>query len=412
MGYFNINSILYNFRKIFKYLSISLAFISFIIVCLLLMTKDVKAVSVLDDLPLFPSDALNYTYHVVTHSLSDNIYYLYVSNGAPFANGERYVKFGNYGLRYIYNPSNSNSWVYERDFPQMDLYSAMDGRAPIIYTNNDIKYYNSNDVWMPATSITQEPYIALPNDSTQAYIDGEFVQFMVVGNDDIEDLQFFLIANPDVLPTTNSLELSLDDDSPYYLDNYTPSDGGKVFLISKYNLPQGYTNDTLYHAWLAYRVDNQTYLTDVISWTTNFTAKAIENDRINLESGMADNLSNVRSFLFNTKVNYGNYNLPNITFDFDQEHFLSDLFENIRQAFIGNTYTDFEFTFPFSEETITIPSNYVELHCPSIIVNLIRLFYWYIIGRYILKDVFRTIDKMRQGDWFLRSDGNIKTEVL
>ena len=423
MGYFNINSILYNFRKIFKYLSISLAFISFIVVCLLLMTRDVEASSTPTPtpsivLPSFPSEAYNYNSRVVWPR-SNGSFRLVCCNSSPvYSSALNELRFESPGISYTYIPGTNSDWVFDYDFSPSITYNYT---FNIIYSSMNIYFTGTSDIFYPASSSEptepsyREPFIALPNDTTQAYISGEFSQFLVIGTSGIEDLQFFLTANPDVLPTTNSLALNLDDDSPYYLNNFEPEDGSKYFAISKYDLPQGYTNDTLFHSWLAYRYNNQVYLTDVIEWTTDFTAKAIENDNIRLESGMADSLSNINGLLKDKTYNSNTLisGLPNSDeYIAPTDSGFSTLFNSLYTAFTTSNSVPVRFYIPFTNDYIEIPADLISSHLPNTIVFLIQAFYWYLICRFIVKDIARIAQKIKSGEFLEESTGNIKTDLL
>lgn len=434
-------------------------FFSMIIFCLLLMTNDSNAFYEEGVYHMVRDNPDYYDYFDITYTISSDGTISYSGEmGKPNSHTEAtfsdtFVNFKYWDADYYYIPIISHDYAYVNTYiykvpKNSTFYCYNDARiwpgyrnvfyCDQAYTRYQNDSYNtavdfsagSTDYinWLCSYGLCptysdstlstllyptfEAPYIALPNDNTNDFVSGEFSQFMVVSNDSIEQLYFHLEANPSVFPITNKLYIALDESSPYYLDNYSPEDGGKVFLISKFLLPDGYSNDTPYDMWLDYVADDVLYSTEILSWTTSFSSNAIENDRIRYESGLSNEISTVNNFIQSDNLDVNDYDLPTVTFDFNQEHFLNDLFTNIRNAFTGDTYTDFVFTFPFSGESITIPSNYIESHIPSVILNLIRLFYWYIISRFMLKDVFRSVDKMRQGDWFLRSESNIKTEVL
>ena len=119
------------------------------------------------------------------------------------------------------------------------------------------------------------------------------------------------------------------------------------------------------------------------------------------------------NFLKDTNYNESDIELPNVEIDTQTNEYASELFSIIMNAFTNESSIDFEFTIPFSNgQKIVFPANYIEEHLPDVIKNIIRVFYWYFISRYILKDIMNIVDRMRQGDWFLKSETDIKTEVL
>ena len=104
--------------------------------------------------------------------------------------------------------------------------------------------------------------------------------------------------------------------------------------------------------------------------------------------------------------------MPTYVVNAIQTTYEDNLFQRLYNAFVDDEYEDFVFQFPFSNETVTIPADYIETHLPSVIINLIRLFYWYMIGIFIFKDIMRVINKIKSGNFWLQDEKNIKTEVL
>ena len=80
--------------------------------------------------------------------------------------------------------------------------------------------------------------------------------------------------------------------------------------------------------------------------------------------------------------------------------------------FTTDDANDFVFTIPNSTQSITIPANYIESHLPESIIVLIRLFYWYFISRYIMQDIFKTINNLRRGDVFNVQSEDVKADIL
>lgn len=289
MGYFNLNSILYNLRKICKYLSFSLLIVAFIVIALLLMEKSVSAFSYEtgtynmqrgygDESSLY-SDRFNLNFVINNNgsvTISGTMGKSYVPDEATFSGYTFNVDFFDSNYAYVFllrhNYSQGRYLMYK--VPRGSTYYAYNNKKyengnvfnSAFYCSQDYEYWDStgyirtysggftdvtNDyssycfgcdnytgsdlstLIYPLSDTIDEPYISLPNDSTNTFINGEFSQFMVVSNDSIDTVYFHLEANPNVLPVTNRLDLILDENSPYYLNNYTPSDGRKGFFNSE-----------------------------------------------------------------------------------------------------------------------------------------------------------------------------------
>lgn len=92
---------------------------------------------------------------------------------------------------------------------------------------------------------------------------------------------------------------------------------------------------------------------------------------------------------------------------------IDNIFTTLRQAFTNDSAIDFVFVIPFTNgDEIRIPATLTENIVPDIIKNLIRLVYWFLISRYIIKDIASYIDKTKSGDILSHTDTNIKTEML
>ena len=174
------------------------------------------------------------------------------------------------------------------------------------------------------------------------------------------------------------------------------------------------------------------------TWTMSLTAEQIaqqeQQTNADINSGIQDlnnnindlnsNINNVNNGIndINSFLNNDNYSpndivssMPSVEFpnDIQAESMLSQLFDSFRNAFTNENSQDFVFVIPNSNgQSIQIPANYIETHLPNSVIVIIRVFYWGLICLYILKDVWRYIDKLRQGDHFLQSEHDIKTEVL
>lgn len=94
-------------------------------------------------------------------------------------------------------------------------------------------------------------------------------------------------------------------------------------------------------------------------------------------------------------------------------NFFDTFFNTLKSAFTGGQASDIVFTVPFSNgQNIVISSDLTENIVPVAIASLIRAFYWFIICRFIVKDIAKYIEKIKSGDILSKSDTNIKTEML
>lgn len=141
-------------------------------------------------------------------------------------------------------------------------------------------------------------------------------------------------------------------------------------------------------------IDNQTTKIEEQTNAINNMSDFIQDDTYTTDS-IVDNMPN--SELYNDITESG----------FD------NIFTVLRNTFTSSNYTDVVFTVPFSHnQTITIPSDLTERIVPDLILNLIQIVYWFLIARFILKDISKYIENAKSGDIFSTSDTNIKTDML
>lgn len=91
---------------------------------------------------------------------------------------------------------------------------------------------------------------------------------------------------------------------------------------------------------------------------------------------------------------------------------LDNIFTMLRNSFTGTDLKDFVFVVPFSEQEIVIPYDITLNIVPDVIKNLIQMVYYFVISRFIYKDIVAYFDKMKSGDIVSATDTNIKADML
>lgn len=436
MGYFNLSSILYNLRKIFKYLSFSLLIVAFVVLALLLMGKDVNAYGEDRIFTIPPQPVIDYLSNTTEFRTGNYDFFIFQNGQSVFTitlieksqlssnllcymTGTTNYRFNNAFSykQYSVNPNGQ----YLNEASNVSNINSVWGAS---YNSNGIYYWYSsfnvysdssyNTLLYQGVSSFEEPYIALPNDSTDNYINGEFGGFMVVaGHDVVSDnplnvLDFFYTDYSEEYTEQNTVVLRLDKNSPYYLNNY---ENNNVFIIPKNVIP--YLDGHEYYIQLQYFYNNIAYQSDAIQWTTAFSEQAILNDQIRMQ----DSIDNINGFLNNDKYNNGNIinNMPNSNqYTSPTDSGIDSIFTALYNAFTTNQTQTVRFVIPFTnEQYIDIPSDLVTSRLPQAIIILIQSVYWYVICRYIIKDIANIAEKAKSGEILDgSSDGNIKTDLL
>lgn len=83
----------------------------------------------------------------------------------------------------------------------------------------------------------------------------------------------------------------------------------------------------------------------------------------------------------------------------------------MRTAFVTSNSQSVIFPLPHGGN-ITIPPDITSSKIPSLLVGLIQSVYWFIIARYIIKDVANYVENAKSGEILDSNDGNIKTDLL
>ena len=130
----------------------------------------------------------------------------------------------------------------------------------------------------------------------------------------------------------------------------------------------------------------------------------------------ADNLQNINDSLNNSDVEFSDSSLPSDnTEDITQEG-INGIFSNIYNAFCSGSAQDIVFPIPFTEKEITLSPNYVRQMLSSSnadwIITILETFWWYIISRFIIKDISKKITKIKSGNIENIENDNIKEEML
>ena len=177
---------------------------------------------------------------------------------------------------------------------------------------------------------------------------------------------------------------TLTKDSPFYMDSPHTDNGityPYYYFISFGSIGND-VNGNKWAFWLTYPNYTEQY-TIVYNMEYSFSSAIQDSINDNTQQDIDKTLNNIDTFVSNDNID--NDSIVNIIEDLDinidytGSNLLDSLFTLISNAFTSNNSVDFVFTIPNSNQTITIPANYIETHLPSVIVTLIRAFYWYMI---------------------------------
>lgn len=445
MGYYNIfiilKNFLYNFRRIFKYISISLLALCFIAICLLLMsTKGECATQVLDTFTYnnttynlaLDSSLVNVIKTIPEYQSGDYWFFAFINTVQFFPKTtDFHLTMGDMGIintyfDFVYNNSSgacyynitSSSYgskytgVFERTSSYRRWYTRS-GNDLYFWTNSTMYY--GNNVFYSYVPPYNEPVFVNAEDSNwdDTLVNGEFNYFFIDCND--ATLVSFEVRDLTLIEQNYNIDIDSWSQTFYLweLPDYIYNTQLRQYAIPKMDLRNGYFNNHTYQFVLAWQRDNDTYSKD---WTitTDFSQAAITNNEEQQKNKMEQDISSINNFL-----NDDNYNsssianqMPSTDVQDPTEFQVNNIFNMIRNAFSTTNAQDVVISLPHTDEKISIPANLVTSKIPNAIVVLIQGFYWFLICRFIIKDISKTVEHAKSGEILDAKDGNIKTDLL
>lgn len=192
-----------------------------------------------------------------------------------------------------------------------------------------------------------------------------------------------------------------------WYDNDTPLleyfDNSYTFTISR-DVTQDYINELNQQTATTSDEDNNKELQDKIDNQTN----AINNQ--------TQSIDNINNSITDSTVDNSSIDLPTDNTADPTQSGVDNIFQTIYNSFTSGTAQDIVLPIPFTNKSITIEANYLynalQNNNANWIINIIQAFYWYIISRFIIKDIMGKIRKIKQGNFENIQNSNIKEDML
>lgn len=129
---------------------------------------------------------------------------------------------------------------------------------------------------------------------------------------------------------------------------------------------------------------------------------------------ISNSIDETNDFLQNENVKNDSISIIEDTNQDITQSGFDSVFNIIMNAFTSDTVKNIELPLPYVEKTITIESNflYKALGQNSWILYFVQLFYYYLVGLFVVKDISRIIEKVKTGDIMTSSEENIKAEMM
>lgn len=269
------------------------------------------------------------------------------------------------------------------------------------YTCYEIRWFpdtNTGTLTIPTnTDYLYVPYI-LANYYSKTFTD--FISLVRLGTTDysivLNDISDYLdsidTVNTSILSTLNTITNSLTQITTNTSTNYSQELGQISSKIS----------DIL--------SDNDT----IISQNSQMIQQQEEiND--NLED-VNDSVQDLKDTITDDTVESTAQDLPSTDVTDPTQNGIDNIFQSIYNAFCVGQAQDIVFPIPFTDKNITLSPYYVSdmlnNNGAGWVYTLIQAFWGYLIGRFIISDISKKIDKIKSGNIENVENSNIKEEML
>lgn len=337
------------------------------------------------------------------------------------------------GLYTIFNDGSVE--FTEHKFPgatyeEGDLNDIFDIGYYVLNPFNFLYYQNQNMSWSyDSTASAWNTYFA-KKDNISVF---PFITFASDNKTFVIDDNIIINPGSSILTLYNSsfdlFVYPTDTDNDNYIIHTTLSTNSTYYDSSSntYKIPISYFNNELkfgtqYTFYIRIFTGYDYFVEDLL--TVNWNNKYIADGNGNIPStpDYSQSLDNINSSINDTNdfLKDDSYDQQGIADSMPSntgvndvtEQPLDNLFNSLRNAFTSTDYVDLVIDLPFVNQSITIPYDFISSHIPTSIVSLIQLVYWFVISRFIFKDINSYISKLKSGDITDSHEGNIKADML
>ena len=173
---------------------------------------------------------------------------------------------------------------------------------------------------------------------------------------------------------------------------------GSEYIISKLGLIYNLTSDEEQ----AINEDNQKHLDSEMLQTQQETNNKLDSMENTINDSSVDDI---------TSDTLPSDSTTDVTADG-----VNGIFTSIYNAFCTGTAQDIVFPIPFTNKNITLSANYVTNMLTNanatFVITLIQAFWWYLISRFIVKDIMNKINSIKSGNIENIEETNIRGDML
>ena len=371
--------------------------------------------------------------------LTDNIGLLYKYDKAYLlycSNNDAYFKFDSSSVHfycrtasnntanfdvYIYN-TNTHTWVrqasnvssYNVGMAIEAHYQYFTNKIMNVDTIYDIGYHDTFDYLYTEPFITDTSGLS---DFSFSYIninagilpttDNYYIDFTYP----VSSTYFSQNINDYIRTSNGYLEFNLP--RSMFTGNFLITNGGELDLkLVRTSTATGPTQTFVYNLGTYTTAMQQTDI-DNINNSTEFDQNKELSDN---QKETTDAVNNLTNTITDDNIDDSSIYLPQDNSNDITADGLNGIFTSIYNAFCTGTAQDIVFPIPFTNKNITLPANYVRTMLTNSnatwIITIIEAFWWYLISRYIIKDITNKITKIKSGNIEDIEQSNIKGDML
>lgn len=418
----------------------------------------------LNDLPEFPYDFYNgdagQPFDSFFIFIENNIYNLVAWTGSSYVNSVPGIKpvLSPGTWIYVYQYSSGNSWTRTNIYNQHNnAYFTINSSRQFVYSNKDIYYEDGVTLFFKADVASSG--LDMQFASASANLTG--IAQGINGSIEVELFDYDVNQMPDTLYLNiykkegynyniYSIPIYIYNQFPTYVTQ-APLNEDLFLFVNKsklYSMGVNFKSSDEFYLFLSDDVAPKGYTT----WNNNGTGILLGNTfesttaSIYDESGLItiptltseqeqnnQNLSDTQrqidaineqaqqqketnDFLKDDNVSDNNITLPSIETNDTTENGINNIFTAIYNGLTSGEASDIVLPFPFTNKSIVIPAYYTQQYFTtsafSSIYSIIQAFYWYIIARFIIKDIASKFEKIKSGNIENLENNNIKTDML
>lgn len=294
--------------------------------------------------------------------------------------------------------------------------------------------YNQTTIWLK--SIRNK--LPIYDTNNNLLLGSTNVKPYIVNGSTVDTWSFdYLYISPGSYDIQNSTcNLDIDVNGVLYsigLNQYYNSDHG-LFIIPRNQLSNYFVvrNEDVVNFYFSYRLPVE--YGGIVSYDNlgNYTLSlnATEQENINQDSEKQvqgeileenkktnEKLDNIENTITDSSIpdNISN-DLPKDNTEDITKSGIDGLFTNIYNAFCEGEAQDIVLPIPYTNKSITISPNYLSDMLTSVnatfLITIIQAFWWYLISRFIVKDIMGKINKIKSGNIEDIETENIKGDML